>query len=207
MIDPNLRASTASGAAAGGEGGVSPASLTLLIASAGTFLVLVAFTSTVTTVGPTARALHAGPGGRTWILSSISLGLAVALLALGELADSRGRQRIFVWSTGALALTSVATGLAPSLEVLVGARIVEGIACAGVLACGLGLIGHAFPAGRARTRATGLWGGDGRRWNRRRPRSERGAGCRRQLAHDPLGDRRPRATAHTTRSADDGEST
>ncbi len=132
--------------------------LTLGVASAGTFLVLVAFTSTVTTVIPTAQALHAGASGRTWILSSISLGLAVALLALGEIADSRGRRRVFVASTVGVAVTSVAGGLAPSLDFLVGARILEGIACAGVLASGLGLIGGAFPTGPARTHATGLWG-------------------------------------------------
>lgn len=130
----------------------------LTMASAGTFLVLVAFTSTVTTVAPTAKDLHASAGGRTWILSSISLGLAIALLAAGELADSRGRRRVFVWSTGALALTSVAGGLAPSIVVLIAARVLEGIACAGVLASGLGLIGSVFPSGRARTHATGLWG-------------------------------------------------
>ncbi len=130
----------------------------LTIASAGTFLVLVAFTSTVTTVAPTARDLNASASGRTWILSSISLGLALALLAAGEIADSRGRRRIFVWSTGALALTSIAAGLAPTIGLLIAARVLEGIACAGVLASGLGLIGSAFPAGRARTHATGLWG-------------------------------------------------
>ncbi len=132
--------------------------LTLAVASLGTFLVLVAFTSTVTTVAPTAKALHAGGSGRTWILSGISLGLAVSLLALGEIADGRGRRRVFVWSTVGLVATSVAGALATSITVLVGARILEGIACAGVLASGLGLIGRAFPAGQARTHATGLWG-------------------------------------------------
>lgn len=130
----------------------------LTMASAGTFLVLVAFTSTVTTVAPTASALRASAGGRTWILSSISLGLAVALLAAGEIADSRGRRRIFIWSTGALALTSIAGGLAPSIGALIAARVLEGIACAGVLASALGLIGSAFPAGRPRTHATGVCG-------------------------------------------------
>lgn len=132
--------------------------LTLAVASLGTFLVLVAFTSTVTTVAPTAKALRAGGSGRTWILGGISLGLAVSLLALGEVADGRGRRQVFVWSTVGLVATSLVGGLATSIAVLVGARILEGIACAGMLASGLGLIGRAFPAGAARTHATGLWG-------------------------------------------------
>ena len=112
----------------------------------------------MTTVGDSVRALHAGVAGETWVLSGMSLGMASALLGIGTLADDLGRRRVLVWSTGALAATSVAGALAPSIGVLVAARILQGVAGAGVLAASLGSIGHAFPAGRARTHATGLWG-------------------------------------------------
>lgn len=131
---------------------------TLAIASVGTFLVLVAFTSVLTTIGPTVRALHASAAGRTWIVSGISLGLAAALLSFGALADNLGRRRIFVWATLGLAVSSSLGAVAPTIEILIAARVLQGIAGAGVLAAGLGLIGHAFAAGAARTRATGIWG-------------------------------------------------
>ena len=49
-------------------------------------------------------------------------------------------------------------GLAPGMAVLVAARVLQGVAGGGVLAASLGSIGGAFPAGAARTRATGVWG-------------------------------------------------
>jgi len=92
------------------------------------------------------------------VLSGMSLGLATALLAAGALADDFGRRRVLMWSAAALVATSAAGALAPSIGVLVAARILQGVAGAGVLAASLGSIGHAFPAGPARTHATGMWG-------------------------------------------------
>jgi MFS family permease len=44
------------------------------------------------------------------------------------------------------------------MAVLVAARVLQGVAGGGVLAAGLGSIGHAFPSGSARTHATAVWG-------------------------------------------------
>jgi MFS family permease len=44
------------------------------------------------------------------------------------------------------------------MAVLVTARVLQGVAGGGVLAAGLGSIGRTFPAGPARTHATGVWG-------------------------------------------------
>jgi MFS family permease len=131
---------------------------TLAIAASATLLVLAVFSAAVTTVGDSVHALHAGVAGETWVLSGMSLGMATALLAAGTLADDLGRRRVLVWSAGLLAATSVVGGLAPSIGVLVAARILQGAAGAGVLTASLGSIGHAFPTGRARTHATGIWG-------------------------------------------------
>jgi MFS family permease len=65
---------------------------------------------------------------------------------------------VVVLSTALLALTSVLGAVAPNISVLVAARILQGAAGAGILAATLGAIGHAFPHGHARTRATGVWG-------------------------------------------------
>ena len=48
--------------------------------------------------------------------------------------------------------------LAPSMEILVAARVLQGVAGGGILAAGLGSIGRAFPSGTARTHATAVWG-------------------------------------------------
>jgi MFS family permease len=129
---------------------------TLAVAAAGTLLVLVAFTTPLTTLTSTAAALGAGPGAQAWVLSSMSLGAAAGLLSSGAIGDDYGRRRTFLAGALLLAGSSVLGALAPTALVLVIARVLQGLGGAAMLACGLGLIGHAFPAGRAR--ATGVWG-------------------------------------------------
>ena len=131
---------------------------TLAIAAAGTLLVLAVFSAFVVTVGDTARSLRAGVAAEAWALSGMSLGLATALLTAGALADDVGHRRVLIWSAGLLAGASVVAAITPSMAVLVAARVLQGMAGGGVLAAGLGSIGSAFPAGPARTRATGVWG-------------------------------------------------
>ena len=131
---------------------------TTATAAAGTFLALVAYTVPLTTLPETAASLGSGTGGQAWILSSMSLGLAVALLPTGALADDRGRRLGFVLGASLLAVASVAGALAPGTVWLVLARVLQGIGAAAVIACSLGLIAHVSPDPRARTRATGIWG-------------------------------------------------
>jgi MFS family permease len=131
---------------------------TLWVAAAATLLVLAVFSAVVTTVGDSLRSLHGDVSTETWTLSGMSLGLAAALLTVGALADAFGRRRVLVVSTELLALTSALGAVAPSMGVLVGARILQGAAGAGVLAASLGAIGHAFHTGHRRAFAASVWG-------------------------------------------------
>jgi MFS family permease len=131
---------------------------TLMVAAAGTLLVLATFASTVTTVNLTGSALRSGGAGRTWALGGMSLGLATALLAVGALADDFGRRRVFVLSTAGLAAACGLAGGAPTTDVFVAGRILQGMTGAGVIASSLALIAQAFPSGQPRTHATGVWG-------------------------------------------------
>jgi MFS family permease len=140
------------------EAGAAAPTWTLAVAASATLLVLAVFSAPVTTVGETGRSLHAGVGGQTWALSAMSLGLAAALLPVGAIADELGRRRVLVWSIGLLAVANAVAAAAPSIAVLVGARVLAGVAGAGVVAASLATIGHAFPTGRARTHATAAWG-------------------------------------------------
>ncbi len=133
-------------------------SRTLSVAALGTVLALVVYTTPITTLASTARELGADAGGQAWILSSMSLGLALGLLPSGAIGDDHGRRRMFVAGAVVLAATSVLAALAPSTLVLVVARIGEGLGAAAILSCSLGLIGHVFAPGPGRVRATGVWG-------------------------------------------------
>ena len=81
----------------------------LTLAAGSTVLVLLAFVTPLATGVRTAAALHAGPAALTWMLSAMSVGLAVALLTAGVLADDRGHRRVFV---AGLVLLGVASAVA-----------------------------------------------------------------------------------------------
>src|SRR5215212_4983312 len=170
---------------------------TLAVAAAGTLLVLVAFTTPLTTLSGTAAGLGAGPGAQAWVLSSMNVGTAAALMSSGAIGDDYGRRRTFLAGALVLAGASALCALAPNALVLVLARVLQGLGGAAVLACGLGLIGHAFPEGQARVRATGVWGA-GRR-GRGRTDPGRRARRRRRLAAALRGDGAGRGGARRCR--------
>lgn len=130
----------------------------LVVAGLGTMLALIAFTAPLSTLNATAEALGSGVAGRTWILSSMSIGLGAALLSTGTIADDFGRRRIFIIGMAVLALGSVTCALAPHVLIFVLARVVQGLGGAAVIASSLGIIAHAFAAGPARATASGVWG-------------------------------------------------
>ena len=123
-----------------------------------TVLVLLAFVTPLATGARTAAALHAGPAALTWMLSAMSVGLAVALLTAGVLADDRAARRVFVAGLVVLGAASAVAAAAGHAGIVIAARLVEGVGGAAVLAGGLGMIAHAHPAGAARARAGAIWG-------------------------------------------------
>jgi MFS family permease len=135
----------------------SPAT-TLTLASAAALLVIMNYTAPVVTLPETAAGLHAGLSAQTWLLSSISVGLAAFLLIAGSLADDRGRKRVFVGGAALFTAATMAAAAAPNAPVFIAARIVQGAAAAALLAAGLGLVGHAFTRPHDRIHATGVWG-------------------------------------------------
>jgi len=134
------------------------AAVTLRVSAAATALVLVAFTMPLGLLANIAPDLSAGDVGRTWILSSMSVGLAGALLVAGSLADDLGRRRIFLAGLAVFGVGGLVAAAAPNVLVLAIARALQGIGGAALLATSLALIAGAFPAGHARVHATGVWG-------------------------------------------------
>jgi MFS family permease len=131
---------------------------TLLSSSLGTLTGMVAFTAPLSTVNPTVAGLDAGVAGRTWILSSMSIGLGAFLLTAGRVADDYGRRRTFVTGALVLAFGSVLAAAATDVVVFVLARVVQGLGTAALTAASLGMLATAFPDPRRRAHATGVWG-------------------------------------------------
>ncbi|WP_225802856.1 MFS transporter [Streptomyces sp. NK15101] len=131
---------------------------TLAVTAAATTVALMNYTAPMLTLPDTAAAFGTPASAQAWLLNGTPLGLAVLLLVAGSLADAHGRRRIFLLGTLALGLTTALGAFAGSTFAFTLARIAQGAASAAVLAGSLGLLAHAYPAGRDRIRATGIWG-------------------------------------------------
>ena len=95
-----------------------------------------------------------------WVVNTYLLPLSALLLLGGALGDHFGRRRLLVIGTGIFAITSLVCALAPSLEVLLAARVAQGIGAALLLPNSLALLDAAF-RGEKRGRAVGIWAAAG----------------------------------------------
>lgn len=95
-----------------------------------------------------------------WTVTAYALTLAAFILLGGTLGDLFGRRRIFLVGVVWFALASLACGLAPSAEVLVAARALQGVGAALLTPGSLAML-QASIAPDDRGRAIGTWSGLG----------------------------------------------
>ncbi len=105
------------------------------------------------------RDLQAPVSQLAWVVSGYVLMAGGLLLLGGRLSDLVGRQRLFLAGTALFALASLACGLAPSIEVLIGSRFAQGVGEAMASPAALSLVALLFPDERERAQALGVWGG------------------------------------------------
>jgi EmrB/QacA subfamily drug resistance transporter len=106
------------------------------------------------------RDLHASTSTLQWILNGYTLTLASLILLGGSLGDRYGRRRIFVLGTVVFTIASLFCAVAPNAEILVVARLVQGVGGALLTPGSLAMVESGFrPADRAR--AIGAWSGLG----------------------------------------------
>ncbi|WP_460829821.1 MFS transporter [Nocardioides hungaricus] len=95
-----------------------------------------------------------------WISNGYLLSLSSLILLGGSLGDRYGRRRMFVVGTIWFALASLLCGIAPSPEVLIAARVLQGLGAALLTPGSLAMIQGAF-AREDRAQAIGAWSGLG----------------------------------------------
>ena len=96
--------------------------------------------------------------GQSYVYNAYLLTLSALLILAGALNDFYGRQRMFLLGLLGFGVTSVLCGLAPSMELLVLFRILQGAAGALLVPGALALITANF-SGEEQGRAFGLWAG------------------------------------------------
>jgi EmrB/QacA subfamily drug resistance transporter len=113
----------------------------------------------VTTALPVIRKdLDASLSGLEWTVNAYTLTFAVLLLTGAALGDRFGRRRLFTIGLAIFTLASAAAALAPSIEVLIAARALQGLGGAIVTPLTLTILSAAVPAER-RGLVLGAWGG------------------------------------------------
>lgn len=94
--------------------------------------------------------------GQSYVYNGYLLVLSALLIIAGALNDFHGRRKMFAFGLFGFGLTSVLCGLAPTLETLVAARILQGVAGALLVPGALALLTANF-TGEAQGRAYGVW--------------------------------------------------
>jgi EmrB/QacA subfamily drug resistance transporter len=104
--------------------------------------------------------LHAGFAGLQWTINAYTLTLASFILLGGSLGDRYGRRRVFLVGVVWFALASVLCAFAPTIQVLIAARGLQGVGAALLTPGSLAMISASFaPADRGK--AIGAWSGFG----------------------------------------------
>lgn len=106
------------------------------------------------------KHLNASLADLQWTVTGYTLSLSGLILLGGSLGDRLGRRRIFLIGVVWFALASALCGLAPSINVLIGARVLQGVGGALLTPGSLAIIQATF-AHDERPRAVGAWSGLG----------------------------------------------
>ena len=98
-----------------------------------------------------------GESGLQWVVTAYSLGMTIAVMSAGTVADIYGRRKLYFAGIVLFSAASAACGMASSLEALNLARAVQGVAAATVNVTSLALVSAAFPDPKLKSWAIGIW--------------------------------------------------
>ena len=101
--------------------------------------------------------LGASVSGLQWVVDGYTVVFAGLLLSAGWLGDRLGGKRVFQGGLGLFIAASAACGLAPSLGVLIAARVVQGAGAALLVPASLSLLQASYHDRGSRARAIGAW--------------------------------------------------
>lgn len=102
--------------------------LTFAVLAVGVFSYSFQQSSTVPTLPLIADHLDTDIKTATWLMTAFLLSSSVATPIVGRLGDAYGKRRMLVMSLAGLAIGSVAAAFAPTIELMIAARVFQGIA-------------------------------------------------------------------------------
>ncbi|MFE9848756.1 MFS transporter [Streptomyces sp. NPDC005576] len=134
-----------------------PASTALIVVLVGTFITVLDFFIGNVAVPSIQADLNAGPTQGQMVVVGYGVAFTAGLITGGRIGDLYGRRRMFVLGMVGFALSSAACGFASGAEMLIVARVVQGIAASLMVPQVLGIIGAVYE-GAHRAKAFALYG-------------------------------------------------
>lgn len=153
----SVEAGVASGQAASARVAQHRARATLIAALLGFFVITLDAVVVNVALPTMARDLGAGVAGLQWVVDGYTLMFGALLLSAGALADRIGAQRAFGIGLLVFVVASMVCGWAPTLVLLVAARLAQGVGAAAMMPASMALIRQAYPDPARRAQAVALW--------------------------------------------------
>jgi EmrB/QacA subfamily drug resistance transporter len=104
------------------------------------------------------HSLHASFDGLQWTIDAYTLTIASFLMLAGSTADRVGRRKVFQIGLVLFSLGSLACALAPTLQLLIAARVLQAIGGSMLNPVAMSIIRNTFEDPRERAQAIGVWG-------------------------------------------------
>lgn len=131
--------------------------LVLTVMCAGMFLVLLDVTIVNVALPAIGHGLRAAVAQLQWVVDGYVVAIAGLLLAAGTLGDRIGHRRMLLTGFALFGAASLACALAPGIEVLIGARVAQGVGGAVLLPSTMAVIVEVFPGRAEQAKALGTW--------------------------------------------------
>jgi DHA2 family methylenomycin A resistance protein-like MFS transporter len=137
---------------------VKPASsLTLAAMSLGYGVVQLDVTIVNTALNAISRGLGGGITELQWIVSTYTIAFAALILTTGALGDRIGAKRVFLAGFAIFTAASLVCALAPTIQILIAGRALQGLGAAILVPNSLALLNHAYREEKERGRAVSVW--------------------------------------------------
>jgi EmrB/QacA subfamily drug resistance transporter len=133
----------------------------LLVVCLGQFMVILDVSIVNVALPSIKDALGFSTTGLQWVLNAYTLTFAGFLLLGGRATDLFGRRRMFYAGILLFSGASLLCAIAPSADLLLAARAIQGIGGAIISPATLAIIATSFDEGAPRNRALGVWGAVG----------------------------------------------
>ncbi|MCQ8190286.1 DHA2 family efflux MFS transporter permease subunit [Streptomyces rugosispiralis] len=104
-----------------------------------------------------ASDLNATPGQIQWVTTGYLLALSGLLIPAGTVADKIGRKKAFLIGVGGFSLASLLCGMSGSIEMLIGARVLQAVFASLLGPSGLAVLKASFPPAKLPA-ALGIFG-------------------------------------------------